>query len=79
MRGGDVGEREREREVDIRDALIERLVVSATTLWRVVLRAEAAPVSGRASLALVAQGLTRSFEELAGAIEIVLGDPRSTP
>jgi hypothetical protein len=66
---------EREREVrDVRDVLIERLVVSAARLWRVAMRAEAAPVEQRASLALVAAGLARSLEELASTIAVVLGD-----
>ncbi len=62
------------RDSEVVGMAVERLVVSATRLWRVVVGAETASPAGRTSLALVAAGLTRSFDDLAEAIEIVLAD-----
>ncbi len=61
-------------QADVVETAVERLVISATRLWRVVVGAEAASPAGRASVAIVAPGLARSFDELAESIEVVLLD-----
>ena len=66
-----------DREKEVRDGAIARLVVSTARLWQVVFGAEVASASSRASLAIVAPGLARSLDELREAIEIVLVDAQA--
>jgi hypothetical protein len=55
---------------------VERLLIAATRLWRTVLRcAVTDPVRAR-SLALVAERLARSLDDLRESIELVLVEDR---